>query len=126
MEELHRILVGIKPLSEPALMLHIVALIAFQSWTGSMLHASGKFVPRILRQLRLSIGQQPSGTERAEPKSAASQLDLLERMLNSVLANVKQQPSEGSASDPEDPNELWQAVYDIGALLSRPTTTIES
>jgi hypothetical protein len=122
LEELHRILVGIKPLTEPALMLHIVALIAFQSWTGTMLHASGKFVPRILRQLRLSIGQQQSGAEKPEQASAILQLDLLEKMLDSVLANVKQR-SDDQAGDPGDPNELWKAVFNIGALLSKPTTS---
>ncbi|KAF9363421.1 E3 UFM1-protein ligase 1 [Mortierella sp. NVP85] len=123
LEELHRILVGIKPLTEPALMLHIVVLIAFQSWTGTMLHASGKFVPRILRQLRLSIGQQQSGAEKPEQASAILQLDLLEKMLDSVLANVKQQRSDDQAGDPGDPNELWKAVFNIGVLLSKPTTS---
>ncbi|KAG0242331.1 hypothetical protein B0O80DRAFT_437891 [Mortierella sp. GBAus27b] len=118
-DELYRILVGIKPLMEPALMLHIVTLIAFQSWTGSMLHASGKFVPRILRQLRLVIGQQQqSEAEKPEHKSAISQLDLLERMLNSVLANVKQQSPDGQADTPDNPDELWKSVHEIGVLLS--------
>ncbi|KAF9982016.1 E3 UFM1-protein ligase 1, partial [Modicella reniformis] len=115
LKELHRNLMDIQPLTEPALMLHIVTLIAFQSWAGFMLHASGKFVPRILRQLRLSIEQQSSsGSEKLEQKTATSQLELLERMLNFVLTNVKQQEqqeqqeqqqqsSDDQANKPDDP-----------------------
>ncbi|KAF8938069.1 E3 UFM1-protein ligase 1 [Dissophora ornata] len=112
MEELHQILAGIEPFSDPALMLHIVTLIAFQQWTGRMLHASGKYVPRVLRQLRLSVDQQ-DGT-------IILQLDLLEKMLDSVLSNVKQQQQEGGdqGNNQDDLSQLWQSVYDLGTTLS--------
>ncbi|KAG0255786.1 E3 UFM1-protein ligase 1 [Mortierella polycephala] len=121
MKELHKALVGIKPQSDAALMLHIVTLIAFQSWSGCMLHASGKYVPRILRQLRLLLEQQSSTTcsvENTRNEGATSQLDLLERMLNSVLSNVKQQETD-QGTEP-DSQQLWQSVFDLGVLLSTP------
>ncbi|KAG0328304.1 E3 UFM1-protein ligase 1 [Dissophora globulifera] len=116
MQELGQILAAIKPHSDPALMLHIVALIAFQKWTGRMLHASGKYVPRILRQLRLLH----------KDETATEQLDLLDKMLNAVLSNVKQQQQQQQGEEQsgdvtqEDPDQLWQAVHDLGVLLSTP------
>ncbi|KAG0013483.1 E3 UFM1-protein ligase 1 [Entomortierella chlamydospora] len=120
LKELSQVLRGIQPFADTALMLHIVTLIAFQRWTGSMLHASGKFVPRILRQLRLSVEQQPELKQTAE-----SQLGSLEKMMDFVLSNVKQQQqqqSEGSEQEDEqlNPDQMWQSVYDIGASLSTP------
>ncbi|KAF9352140.1 E3 UFM1-protein ligase 1 [Mortierella sp. AD094] len=116
LKELSQVLTGIQPFMDTALMLHIVTLIAFQRWTGSMLHASGKFVPRILRQLRLSVEQQPELKQTAE-----SQLSSLEKMMDFVLSNVKQQQqqSEGSEQGGEqlNPDQMWQSVYDIGASL---------
>ncbi|KAF9434090.1 E3 UFM1-protein ligase 1 [Entomortierella beljakovae] len=118
--ELRHILTGIQPQTDPALMLHIVALIAFQKWTGSMLHASGKFVPRILRQLRLTVDQRPELKE-----MAGSQLDSLQNMMDLVLSNVKQQQqqSEGDEQDrdrksQQSREQTWQEVYNTGVSLS--------
>ncbi|KAF9276248.1 E3 UFM1-protein ligase 1 [Mortierella alpina] len=124
MDELDHNLKGIKPQSEPALMLHIVTLIAFQRWTGRMLHASGKYVPRILRQLRIILEQQQqqqqqcSATPSAGEDSALEQLDLLDKMLNSVLSNVKQRSSDQDPKDEQDLQSLWQSVFDLGVTLS--------
>ncbi|KAF9115915.1 E3 UFM1-protein ligase 1 [Mortierella sp. AM989] len=115
MKELNQVLTGIQPFADTALMLHTVTLIAFQRWTGSMLHASGKFVPRILRQLRLTVEQQPELKQAVEP-----QLRSLEKMMDFVLSNVKQQQSEigEQESNQQTPDQMWQSVYDIGASLS--------
>lgn len=125
MDELDHNLKGTKPQSEPALMLHIVTLTAFQRWTGRMLHASGKYVPRILRQLRIILEQQQqqeqqqcSATQSAGEDSALEQLDLLDKMLNSVLSNVKQQSSDQDPKDEQDFQSLWQSVFDLGVTLS--------
>ncbi|KAG0026983.1 E3 UFM1-protein ligase 1 [Podila clonocystis] len=108
--ELNQNLSGIKPQAGDALMLHIVALVVFQSWTGNMLHASGKFVPRILRQLR-AIAEKPSysGSD-----SRLGQLDLLDRMLTDVLAAAKQE------LDPVEGASPCQSVYNLGMELSAP------
>ncbi|KAI1311327.1 E3 UFM1-protein ligase 1 [Mortierella claussenii] len=113
MQELRRVLKNIKPLTDGALLLHIVTLIAFQKWTDCMLHASGKYVPRILRQLRLTIESPAAGT-------AKTQLDLLEKMLSSVMSTVKQQIPGGSdtAVERDDDINIWHAVYDLGLSLS--------
>ncbi|KAF9206546.1 E3 UFM1-protein ligase 1 [Haplosporangium sp. Z 27] len=117
LNELRQILAGIQPFMDTALMLHIVALIAFQKWTGTMLHASGKFVPRILRQLRQSAEQQPELKQTVE-----AQLVSLEKMMDSVLSNVKQQHQQSDenerSNEQQNANQLWQSVYDIGSLLS--------
>ncbi|KAF9902565.1 E3 UFM1-protein ligase 1 [Linnemannia zychae] len=116
LEELRRVLIGIEPLSESAaLMLHIVTLIAFQKWTGHMLHASGKYVPRILRQLRSTLEKQQEQT------SPLEQLSLLEKMLDQVLTNLKQpQDEEGDAEGREkEAKQLWQSVHDFGIDLAK-------
>ncbi|KAF9946479.1 E3 UFM1-protein ligase 1 [Mortierella alpina] len=122
MEELDHNLNGIKTQSEPALMLHIVTLITFQRQTGRMLHASGKYVPRILRQLRTSIEQQQqqqrSATQSVSDETALEQLDLLDKMLNSVLSSVKQQSSEEVTKVEQTFQSLWQSVFDLGVKLS--------
>ncbi|KAG0368079.1 hypothetical protein BC939DRAFT_468738 [Gamsiella multidivaricata] len=121
-EELRNILIGIHPFADPALMLHIVTLIVFQKWTGRMLHASGKHVPRTLRQLRLSVEQQrpPVRMSASEQEVAILQLNLLEEMLSLVLSSVKQQQQEASEHKgaQEDSRRSWQAVYDLGVMLS--------
>lgn len=97
-------------------MLHIVTLIAFQRWTGRMLHASGKYVPRILRQLRTTIGQQQ---DQEQSSSAGSQLELLEKMMNQVMSSIKQTQDETEPRSEHDAKQLWQAVHDLGIDLTR-------
>ncbi|KAG0286578.1 E3 UFM1-protein ligase 1 [Linnemannia gamsii] len=117
LRELHRVLVGIEPQTDSgALMLHIVTLTAFQRWTGRMLHASGKYVPRILRQLRTTIGQQQ---DQEQSSSAGSQLDLLEKMMGQVMSNLKQTQDESEPGSEQDAKQLWQAVHDLGIDLTR-------
>ncbi|KAF9575107.1 E3 UFM1-protein ligase 1 [Mortierella alpina] len=118
MEELDHNLKGIQPQSEPALMLHIVTLIAFQRRTGCMLHASGKYVPRILKQLRSSVEQQRSATQSAKVDAMLEQLDLLDSMLSSVLSKVKQQPTEELTKEEQNSHSLWQSVFELGIKLS--------
>ncbi|CAO3571320.1 unnamed protein product [Mortierella alpina] len=117
MEELDHNLKGIKTQSEPALMLHIVTLITFQRQTGCMLHASGKYVPRILRQLRTSI-EKRSATQSVSDETMLDQLNLLDKMLNSVLSNVKQHSGEEVSKDEQTFQSLWQSVFDLGVKLS--------
>ncbi|KFH68620.1 hypothetical protein MVEG_05430 [Podila verticillata NRRL 6337] len=109
--ELNHNLSGIKPQTGDALMLHIVTLIIFQSWTGNMLHASGKFVPRILRQLRVIVDKSSSSGSDIR----LEQLDLLDKMLITVLAAAKQEldPLEGTSQPCQD-------VYNLGMELSAP------
>ncbi|KAF9131256.1 E3 UFM1-protein ligase 1 [Mortierella sp. 14UC] len=119
LDELHRVLVGIEPQSESAaLMLHIVTLIAFQKWTGHMLHASGKYVPRILRQLRSTLEKQEQGQGQKQQQQdlPTSQLNLLEKMLDQVLTNLKQPLDEESevGGREKEAQQLWQAVHDFG------------
>lgn len=111
MTELNHNLSGIKPQAGDALMLHIVTLIVFQSWTGNMLHASGKFVPRILRQLRV-MAEKPSSSG---SDTRLEQLDLLDKMLATVLTAAKQE------FDPlEETSQSCQDVYSLGMELSVP------
>ncbi|KAF9090232.1 hypothetical protein BGX29_011574 [Mortierella sp. GBA35] len=117
LEELHRVLVGIELQPDSAaLLLHIVTLISFQKWTGRMLHASGKYVPRILRQLRSSLDQQQQNSTISEP-----QLELLEKMLEQVLSNIKQQQpqDENDQRSEQDAKQLWQSVHDLGIDLTK-------
>ncbi|XP_023348939.1 E3 UFM1-protein ligase 1-like [Eurytemora carolleeae] len=53
----HQLLDQLGACSDPALILHLAALILFQHATGSMLHASGKFVPSILSLLQDKVGE---------------------------------------------------------------------
>ncbi|KAG0337521.1 E3 UFM1-protein ligase 1 [Podila horticola] len=108
--ELNQNLSDIKPRAGDALMLHIVTLIVFQSWTGNMLHASGKFVPRILRQLR-AIAEKSSSSD---SDIRLEQLDLLDKMLATVLAAAKQD------IDPQERASPCQEVYNLGMELSAP------
>ncbi|KAK3834016.1 MAG: hypothetical protein J3R72DRAFT_227813 [Linnemannia gamsii] len=125
LEELHRVLVGIE--SHPgsaALMLHIVTLIVFQKWTGRMLHASGKYVPRILRHLRSTIEkreqEQAQEQELQVGHAPTTQLSLLEKMLDQVLANLKQpQDGENEAGGEQEARQLWQSVHDLGIELTK-------
>ncbi|KAF9335162.1 E3 UFM1-protein ligase 1 [Linnemannia elongata] len=117
LEELHRVLMNIEPQTDSgALMLHIVTLIAFQKWTGRMLHASGKYVPRILRQLRSTIGQQQN---QKLPGVDGSQLELLEKMMSHVMSNIKQAQEESDPGSEQDAKQLWQSVHDLGIDLTK-------
>jgi len=97
-------------------MLHIVTLIAFHKWTGRMLHASGKYVPRILRQLRSTIGQQQN---QEQPGVDGSQLELLETMMSHVMSNIKQTQEESDPGSEQDAKQLWQSVHDLGIDLTK-------
>jgi len=43
--------------NEPALLLHLAALILFTTITGCILHASGKFVSAILQHIRSTLNE---------------------------------------------------------------------
>ncbi|KAF9544107.1 hypothetical protein EC957_012402 [Mortierella hygrophila] len=117
LEELHRVLISIEPQTDSgALMLHIVTLIAFQNWTGRMLHASGKYVPRILRQLRSTMEQQQN---QEHPGAYGSQLELLEKMMSHVMSNIKQAQEVSGAESEQDAKQLWQSVHDLGIDLTK-------
>ncbi|KAG9071153.1 hypothetical protein KI688_008696 [Linnemannia hyalina] len=117
LEELHRVLISIEPQTDSgALMLHIVTLIAFQKWTGRMLHASGKYVPRILRQLRSTIEQQQT---QEQPGANGSQLELLEKMMSHVMSNIKQAQEVSAPESEQDAKQLWQSVHDLGIDLTK-------
>ncbi|KAF8948366.1 E3 UFM1-protein ligase 1 [Haplosporangium gracile] len=117
LEKLHRVLVSIEPQTDSgALMLHIVTLIAFQKWTGRMLHASGKYVPRILRQLRSTIGQEQN---QEQAGAAGSQLELLEKMMSQIMSNIKQAQEESEPRSEQDAKQLWQSVHDLGIDLTK-------
>ena len=47
---------------EPALTLHLVALVLFQCQTGCMLHASGKFVPNIIAKVSENLDEECKNT----------------------------------------------------------------
>ncbi|KAG0071575.1 hypothetical protein BGZ89_010178 [Linnemannia elongata] len=117
LEELHRVLMNIGPQTDSgALMLHIVTLIAFQKWTGRMLHASGKYVPRILRQLRSTIGQQQN---QKLPGVDGSQLELLEKMMSHVMSNIKQAQEESDPGSEQEAKQLWQSIHELGIDLTK-------
>ncbi|KAK5816208.1 hypothetical protein F5H01DRAFT_201991 [Linnemannia elongata] len=117
LEELHRVLMNIEPQTDSgALMLHIVTLIAFQKWTGRMLHASGKYVPRILRQLRSTIGQQQN---QKLPGVDGSQLELLEKMMSHVMSNIKQAQEESDPGSEQEAKQLWQSIHELGIDLTK-------
>ncbi|KAG0056922.1 E3 UFM1-protein ligase 1 [Gryganskiella cystojenkinii] len=116
LQELHGALSDIAPQSDAALMLHIVTMIVFQSWTGNMLHASGKYVPRILRQLRTSVDQDQS-IDSSEQEIRRNQLSQLETMLDHVLSRVKQ-GSETDLGGPKDDSRLWLEVHTLGLAAS--------
>ncbi|KAF9918625.1 hypothetical protein BX616_007208 [Lobosporangium transversale] len=119
MKGLRKVLQEITSSIDHALMLHIVALIAFQKWTGHMLHASGKYVPRVIRQLRVSI-EMSSGDS-----TAKEQLDVLEKALEAILSNVKQQQLHSSeGQDPSNKqmeiDRLLKDTRNLGLSLSSP------
>jgi len=100
-------------------MLHIVTMILFQSWTGAMVHASGKYVPRVLRQLRVSV-EKDEAFDLAEKETRRSQLSQLETMLDHVLARVKQGSGAAEEVDPESSRRLWLDVHALGMGVSAP------
>lgn len=117
MQELRGALTGLAPQSDPALMLHIVTTILFQSWTGSMVHASGKYVPRVLRQLRATVEKDES-VNLAVKNTRRSQLSQLEAMLDHVLARVKQGSSAAAEADGDSGRSLWLDVHALGMAVS--------
>ncbi|KAF9585025.1 E3 UFM1-protein ligase 1 [Lunasporangiospora selenospora] len=126
LEGLRHVLSEIAPQSDNALMLHIVTMIAFQHLTGTMLHASGKYVPRIQRQLRTMLETPSKAAPQTEHNSSKemglSQLEILEKMLGLVLSSVRQDQATESSEDDNarDTSQFWMDVFGLGMTLSSP------
>ncbi|RUS25600.1 hypothetical protein BC938DRAFT_471911 [Jimgerdemannia flammicorona] len=81
-QTLHRIRVSLltqlraAPASNSALVLHLVSLILFQTCFGVPLHASGKFVPKIVRQLEPALAR--AGHQNQAARLAALQIAVVE------------------------------------------------
>ena len=53
-----KLLQQLKETAEPALLLHLTALVLYTAVSGCILHASGKFVSQILGHIRPSLNEQ--------------------------------------------------------------------
>ncbi|KAL7728600.1 hypothetical protein ACLKA6_012596 [Drosophila palustris] len=90
--------------NEPALLLHLAALILFTTITGCILHASGKFVSAILQHIRSTLNEpqnalllryhdlvlkllQQSSPDSAESKSVNEQLQSLQAEVVELAQN---------------------------------------
>ncbi|KAH8312707.1 hypothetical protein KR044_012430 [Drosophila immigrans] len=90
--------------NEPALLLHLAALILFTTITGCILHASGKFVSAILQHIRSTLNEpqnallmhyhdlvlqllQQASSESAESKAVNEQLQLLQTEVVELAQN---------------------------------------
>ncbi|ALC46915.1 CG1104 [Drosophila busckii] len=99
-----KLLQQLQECNEPALVLHLAALILFTTITGCILHASGKFVSSILQHLRPTLNEtqnallvryhdlvlqllQQSSAESAESKSVNEQLTTLQTQILELAQN---------------------------------------
>ena len=107
LEQLHSCL-------DPALALHLAVLAIFQHITGTMLHASGKFVPLVVEQLetggrlgleqlavlftqqRLVLASLARDSEEEEQREVAAQLELSTPAVKQLVADLKK---SGGTSD---------------------------
>merc|ERR1719245_1787516 len=89
---------------EPALTLHLASLVIFQCQSGSMLHASGKFVPIILSKVNESLDEEAKG--------------LLTKYQELVVSAMATKDPEEKASIQKQLEESLRAVKDI-ALNSK-------
>jgi len=90
----HELLDKLGSCEDPALGLHLAALILFQHCTGNIIQASGKFVPAILsfvqEHLTLEQNQLLSNHQQLVVKHLKDKDSDLEEELNECLANLKQ------------------------------------
>ncbi|KAG0230573.1 E3 UFM1-protein ligase 1 [Actinomortierella wolfii] len=96
-----------------ALLVHIVTLIVFQAWTGDMLHASGKYVPKILKQLHNAVA---STTEENVRDERRQHLAKLEQLMQVVIEEAKGGGNSSLATD--DTATLCQSIFDYGLRLT--------
>jgi len=85
--------------TDPALTLHLAALVIYQTFTGHMLHASGKFVPAVVTRLAdlvpaevISVLQQCQGlvVRQLKLKSGDAELAEVKRQLEELVPRVKE------------------------------------
>ncbi|XP_062122050.1 LOW QUALITY PROTEIN: E3 UFM1-protein ligase 1 homolog [Drosophila sulfurigaster albostrigata] len=97
--------------NEPALLLHLAALILFTTITGCILHASGKFVSAILQHIRSTLN---------EPQNA-----LLLRYHDLVLQLLQQASPDSveSKSVNEQLHSLQTEVVDLAQNYSRASVS---
>ncbi|XP_037079233.1 E3 UFM1-protein ligase 1-like [Pollicipes pollicipes] len=85
--------------TDPALTLHLAALLLYQTFSGHMLHASGKFVPAIVTRLAdlvppevISVLQQCQGLVIKQLKLRADDPEMtdVKRQLDEVIPKVKE------------------------------------
>ena len=89
---------------DPALTLHLASLVIFQCQSGSMLHASGKFVPIILSKVNESLDEEAKG--------------LLTKYQELVVSAMATKDPEEKAPIQKQLEESLRAVKDI-ALNSK-------
>ena len=89
---------------DPALTLHLASLVIFQCQSGSMLHASGKFVPIILAKVNESLDEEAKG--------------LLTKYQELVVSAMATKDPEEKAPIQKQLEESLRAVKDI-ALNSK-------
>ncbi|KAF9970997.1 hypothetical protein BGZ73_006119 [Actinomortierella ambigua] len=112
LDDLRATLMDLHQTESKALLVHVVALIVFQSWTGEMLHASGKYVPRILKQLHVTVAATVNESAKAEHGQILAKL---EQLMQVVMEEVK---NGGATDTTEDVTALCQSVFDYGLRLS--------
>ncbi|KAG0228418.1 E3 UFM1-protein ligase 1 [Actinomortierella wolfii] len=106
-------LVDVDMTTSKALLVHIVTLIVFQAWTGDMLHASGKYVPKILKQLHNTVAATTEDNERDERRQ---HLAKLEQLMQVVIEEAKGGGNSSLATD--DITALCQSIFDYGLNLT--------
>ena len=97
---------------DPALTLHLAVLAVFQHYHGSLLHASGKFVPVLIEHLaalgqlnieqmdvltnqqRLVLANMAKGQEEEQERETAAQLEVSTPAVKQLVASLKKSSAE--------------------------------
>ncbi|KAG0267395.1 E3 UFM1-protein ligase 1 [Actinomortierella ambigua] len=117
LDDLRATLIDLDQVASKALLVHVVTLIVFQAWTGEMLHASGKYVPRILKQLHVTVAATSTteGKEENAKDERGEALAKLEQLMQVVMEEVK---SGGAVTSTEDATTLCQSIFDYGLRMT--------
>jgi hypothetical protein len=111
-ENRQNLILQLQDAADPGLTLHLSVLLIFQSITGSAIHASGKFVPQILQEIKSQLEKET--------------FELLSQFEQLVISHVRatRQESSGSTDDEVQGlesklNELQPLVKDV-AVEAKP------
>lgn len=100
-ENRQNLILQLEEAADAGLTLHLSVLLIFQSITGSAIHASGKFVPQIIQEIR----------DRLEKDT----LDLLSRFEQLVISHVR--ASRQESSSPDEVQDLEAQLLQLQPLV---------